>query len=153
MTLFALPIVSAISMSIDTGLLITFFFFFFFFFFERWRSQQPFIVKAQVGISGHSVPHSGYDTLGSMPTMLGGQLQVPSMVDEEERTKLSIKQKAAELSKKTRSSFRRKNTSGSGSRRNRRILTPGERLKASKEARGGGEDKSSNEDDDINGYI
>ena len=124
----------------------------FFFFFERWRSQQPFIVTAQVGISGHSVPQSGYDTLASMPTMLGGQLQVPSMVDEEERTKLSIKQKAAELSKKTRSSFRRKNTSGGGSRRNRRILTPGERLKASKSG-GGGEDKSSNEDDDINGYT
>ena len=75
--------------------------------------------------------------------MLGGgsTLQVPSMVDEEERTKLSIKQKAAELSKKTRSSFRRsKNTSGGSSRRNRRILTPGERLKASKSG-GGAEDK------------
>ena len=88
--------------------------------------------------------------------MLGGgsTLQVPSMVDEEERTKLSIKQKAAELSKKTRSSFRRsKNTSGGSSRRNRRILTPGERLKASKSG-GGAEDKSSqDDDDDINGYT
>ena len=36
------------------------------------------------------------------------RLQVPNS-EEVERTKLSIKQKAAELTKKTRSSFRRKN--------------------------------------------
>ena len=36
------------------------------------------------------------------------RLQVP-ISEEVERTKLTIKQKAAELTKKTRSSFRRKN--------------------------------------------
>ena len=110
----------------------------------RRSQQQPFFVKAggQVAASGR-----GYDTVVSMPTMLESSpaLQVPSLVDEEERTKLSIKQKAAELSKKTRSSFRRKNTSGSV--RNRRLLIPRERPKVPK---GGSaaEDKAIVDDND-----
>ena len=95
---------------------------------RRRSQQQPFIVKA--GLDGGQVAASGrgYDTLVSMPTMLeSSALQVPSLVDEKERTKLSIKQKAAELSKKTRSSIRRKNYSGSV--RNRQLLIPRERPK------------------------
>ena len=66
---------------------------------RRRSQQQPFFVKAggQVAASGR-----GYDTVVSMPTMLESSpaLQVPSLVDEEERTKLSIKQRRPNLARK-----------------------------------------------------
>ena len=112
---------------------------------RRRSQQQPFIVKA--GLDGGQVAASGrgYDTLVSMPTML--ESSAPSLVDEKERTKLSIKQKAAELSKKTRSSIRRKNYSGSV--RNRQLLIPRERPKGQR-AYGpkGSEDKAAVDDND-----
>ena len=55
-------------------------------------------------------------------------LKVP-ISEEVERTKLSIKQKAAELTKKTRGSFRRKNGGGGGAddRAGRNLKLPRER--------------------------
>ena len=55
-------------------------------------------------------------------------LKVP-ISEEVERTKLSIKQKAAELTKKTRGSFRRKNGVGGGAddRAGRNLKLPRER--------------------------
>ena len=95
-----------------------------------------------VQVGGHAAvaPGRAYDSLASM--VGSSSLPVPSMVDEEERTKLSIKQKAAELSKKTRSSFRWKNTVNSSGRQ-RRLLIPRERLKTVK-----GEEKTPNDDND-----
>ena len=95
-----------------------------------------------VQVGGHVAvaPGRAYDSLASM--VGSSSLPVPSMVDEEERTKLSIKQKAAELSKKTRSSFRRKNTVNSSGRQ-RRLLIPRERPKTVK-----GEEKTPNDDND-----
>ena len=55
-------------------------------------------------------PPPAYPTTQLLGISNEPRLQVPiSPTDEVERTKLSIKQKAAELTKKTRSSFRRKN--------------------------------------------
>lgn len=73
----------------------------------------------------------------------GSYMSTMSVQEEVERTKLSIKQKAAELSKKTRSSFRRKGSTGSvsnggGRKKNggagggRKHLLPSDRYRRSK---------------------
>lgn len=63
--------------------------------------------------------------IGQDPLLQTSSLQVPPQ--EEQLAALTIKQKAAELTRKTRNSFRRKNTSSS-SHAGRKILLPRERI-------------------------
>ena len=55
------------------------------------------------------------------------RLQVPAISEEVDRTKRTIKQKAAELTKKTRSSFRRGKNGGGGQTGFRKLKLPRER--------------------------
>ena len=66
-----------------------------------------------VPISSATPPQSVYNHSQLMGRGNETLLKVP-ISEEVERTKLSIKQKAAELTKKTRGSFRRKNGVGGG---------------------------------------
>ena len=66
-----------------------------------------------VPISSATPPQSVYNHSQLMGRGNETLLKVP-ISEEVERTKLSIKQKAAELTKKTRGSFRRKNGGGGG---------------------------------------
>ena len=93
------------------------------------------------------------------------RLQVP-ISEEVERTKLTIKQKAAELTKKTRSSFRRKNGGTHRKhklprerkqRRFRSTIASRSRNKINEditeEFNGGGDDGDEDENDDDEGSL
>ena len=83
-----------------------------------------------VPISSATPPQSVYNHSQLMGRGNETLLKVP-ISEEVERTKLSIKQKAAELTKKTRGSFRRKNGGGGGGgaddRAGRNLKLPRER--------------------------
>ena len=87
------------------------------------------IVLTVVPISSATPPQSVYNHSQLMGRGNETLLKVP-ISEEVERTKLSIKQKAAELTKKTRGSFRRKNGVGGGGaddRAGRNLKLPRER--------------------------
>ena len=83
---------------------------------------------AVVPISSAAQPQPAYTHSQFMGGGNETRLKVP-ISEEVERTKLSIKQKAAELTKKTRGSFRRKNDVGGGAddRAGRKLKLPRER--------------------------
>ena len=82
------------------------------------------IVLTVVPISSATQPQPVYNHSQLMGRGNETLLKVP-ISEEVERTKLSIKQKAAELTKKTRGSFRRKN--GEDDRAGRKLKLPRER--------------------------
>ena len=87
------------------------------------------IVLTVVPISSATQPQPVYNHSQLMGRGNETLLKVP-ISEEVERTKLSIKQKAAELTKKTRGSFRRKNGVGGGGaddRAGRTLKLPRER--------------------------
>jgi hypothetical protein len=104
------------------------------------------VAAGQPGLIATASPLMGLTNLSTSATAY----QPPLMESEVERTKLSIKQKAAELTKKTRSSLKKRNVAntpnGNGNQARRKRFLPRERKK-------GSSDKDDLLDDDDDGEL